>query len=418
MSAGDATAPESGTGQALGRARVTIGLCFLAALVEGIDLQSAGIAGPGVAQEFAFTPGQLGFILSGSYFGLICGASLGGRLADAFGRKYVLAGSLATYGVFALATTVTPDFLSMVSARLLTGLGLGGALANLVALTAEAAGPAFSNRAVALMYSGLPLGSIVSSGTGVGIEFSQWRIIFYTAGIVPLIVAPLLAFFLPESDLFLRKRAARAAEAIRARRAVRRESIWRVLFGEGRAITTLLLWVAIFCPHGALSLLLSWLPALLAAKGLGHAEASIVQVSLNVGSAIGILGFGFALGGAGRVGTMAAFGGAILATLALANASGLPMLMAGTMASGLFLSCCTYSAVNASPRYYRTLIRGTGVGGAIALSRLGSATGALAPGQLLVLGTGPDTVLLAAIPVVLVATLAMAGLFRRRVAED
>jgi AAHS family 3-hydroxyphenylpropionic acid transporter len=67
--------------------RTTIIFCVFAAMCEGIDLQAAGVAAPGIAAEFRPTPGQFGTFFSASTLGLLFGALIGGRVADSIGRK-------------------------------------------------------------------------------------------------------------------------------------------------------------------------------------------------------------------------------------------------------------------------------------------------------------------------------------------
>ena len=71
---------------------VTIGLCFMVALMEGLDLQAAGIAAVGMAQAFALDKMQMGWIFSAGILGLLPGALVGGMLADRHGRKRILLG--------------------------------------------------------------------------------------------------------------------------------------------------------------------------------------------------------------------------------------------------------------------------------------------------------------------------------------
>ncbi|WP_447109809.1 MFS transporter [Klebsiella pneumoniae] len=73
---------------------VTIGLCFMVALMEGLDLQAAGIAAVGMAQAFALDKMQMGWIFSAGILGLLPGALVGGMLADRHGRKRILLGSV------------------------------------------------------------------------------------------------------------------------------------------------------------------------------------------------------------------------------------------------------------------------------------------------------------------------------------
>ena len=141
---------------------VTIGLCFMVALMEGLDLQAAGIAAVGMAQAFALDKMQMGWIFSAGILGLLPGALVGGMLADRHGRKRILLGSVLLFGLFSLATALAWSFPTLLLARLLTGVGLGAALPNLIALTSEAAGSRFRGRAVSLMYCGVPIGAALA----------------------------------------------------------------------------------------------------------------------------------------------------------------------------------------------------------------------------------------------------------------
>ena len=156
------------------RLMLTIGLCFLVALMEGLDLQAAGIAAGGIAQAFALDKMQMGWIFSAGILGLLPGALVGGMLADRYGRKRILISSVALFGLFSLATAIAWDFPSLVFARLITGVGLGAALPNLIALTSEAAGPRFRGTAVSLMYCGVPIGAALAATLGfAGANFSM-----------------------------------------------------------------------------------------------------------------------------------------------------------------------------------------------------------------------------------------------------
>ncbi|ELV1419744.1 MFS transporter [Escherichia coli] len=168
------------------RLMLTIGLCFLVALMEGLDLQAAGIAAGGIAQAFALDKMQMGWIFSAGILGLLPGALVGGMLADRYGRKRILIGSVALFGLFSLATAIAWDFPSLVFARLMTGVGLGAALPNLIALTSEAAGPRFRGTAVSLMYCGVPIGAALAATLGFAGANLAWQTVFWVGGVVPL----------------------------------------------------------------------------------------------------------------------------------------------------------------------------------------------------------------------------------------
>src|SRR5688500_13852809 len=184
-------------------AALTIALCIGAAMIEGLDIQSAGVPAPRMGPEFGLDARSLGLVLAASPLGLLSGAALGGRLADRFGRKAVLIGSMIAFGVFTLGTGLADGYHSLLVMRLLTGLGLGGALPNLIALTAEAVGPSRRNTLVSITAAGMPVGGIVPSLLSVWFpEAADWRVIFWVGGLAPILVAGLMVPLLPESRRF------------------------------------------------------------------------------------------------------------------------------------------------------------------------------------------------------------------------
>lgn len=84
----------------------------------------------------------------------------------------------------------------------MTGVGLGAALPNLIALTSEAAGPRFRGTAVSLMYCGVPIGAALAATLGFAGANLAWQTVFWVGGVVPLILVPLLMRWLPESAVF------------------------------------------------------------------------------------------------------------------------------------------------------------------------------------------------------------------------
>ena len=66
---------------------ITVAICFLIAVIEGLDIQAAGIAAKGISEYFALDKSQLGIFFSAGILGLLPGALIGGRYADRIGRK-------------------------------------------------------------------------------------------------------------------------------------------------------------------------------------------------------------------------------------------------------------------------------------------------------------------------------------------
>lgn len=388
----------------------TLGLCFAIALLEGLDLQSVGVAAPRMAHEFGLSVSQMGLAFSAGTFGLLPGAMLGGWLADRIGRKHVLIASVCLFGLLSIATAQVSSFAMLVAVRALTGLGLGGAMPNLIALSSEAVDARSRSSAVAVMYCGIPFGGVIASLIGVLLAGdTEWRHIFYVGGVGPLLLAPLLLALLPESRAFLDVSASGAA----------RPSVGQTLFGGSRTGTTLALWLSYFCTLIVLYFLLNWLPSLMAAKGLACSQAGIVQIFFNIGSGLGVLGIGMSmdrLRPSRVVGGM--YAGIVLSLAALAIAPGLLWLSAAAFAAGMFVVGGQSVLYALAAIYYPTAMRGTGVGSAVAVGRLGSVVGPLAAAELLAMGRSAPVVIGASIPVTLVAAVAALLLIRRPQADD
>ena len=381
----------------------TIGLCFLVALMEGLDLQASGIAAQGMAAAFQLDKLHMGWVFSAGIFGLLPGAFLGGLLADRIGRKRVLMASVALFGLFSLVTTMAWDFNSLLVARCLTGVGLGAALPNLIALSSEVAAPRLRGTAVSLMYCGVPLGAALAAGIGIADLAGGWQVVFYVGGVVPLLIVPMLGLYLPESALF------------RSIKDTPPASVVQGLFRDGAALPTAMIWVSFFFTLMVVYILINWLPSLLVGQGFSGRQASWVMLALQIGAATGTLLLGWFMD---RLPAWALSALIYLGILASLTALGLAtemqsMLVAGFVA-GFFATggqCVLYAL---APHFYRSSVRTTGVGCAVAIGRLGAMNGPLVAGKMLALGTGTTGVMLASAPGIVIAALAMFYLSVRR----
>ena len=377
----------------------TIALCFVVAFLEGFDLQSTGVAAPHIAHEFGLSTAQMGWAFSLGTIGMLPGGALGGRLADRLGRKRVLTAAVAVFGIFSLATTQIWDFHSLLIARLMTGLGLGGAMPNLVALCSEAADARMRNTAVGLMYGGLPLGSAAAAAIAIiSTGDHSWQHIYYVGGLGPLFILPLLGFCLAESASFIANR----QHATQRRCAPYAEALWR----DGRTLTTLSLWTSYVSTLVVLFFLLNWLPSLVVGLGLSGAQAAEVQFLFNIGGGIGAALIGTLMDRAGRKRTVIGmYLGIAVGLLILSMANGFVSMVCGGMLAGLFLAGGQSVLYALASTLYPTHVRGTGIGATVAVGRLGSFLGPMAAGQLIAAGMGSAGLMVASIPVTLFAAL-------------
>src|SRR5258707_7138314 len=166
------------------RAYVVAGVGFLVAMVDGYDTLMLAFIAPLIAKEWALLPQTVGAIFASSYAGAALGATVIGIAADRFGRKAMLLASLALVGVFTMLCARSLNPTQLMALRAVAGLGLGGALSAITALTAENA-PAHRRRAtVTRMFLGFPRGAIVAGAVTTAImSYLRWRGVFALSGI-------------------------------------------------------------------------------------------------------------------------------------------------------------------------------------------------------------------------------------------
>lgn len=388
------------------RTWLTIALCFTVAVLEGIDFQAPGIAAKGMGLAFGLDKLQMGWVFSAGILGLLPGALIGGWLADRIGRKGVLIASVALFGIFSIATAHAWELYSLMLARLLTGVGLGAALPNLIALCSEGAGERLRGTAVSLMYCGVPIGAALAAMIGIVGYFDDWTVPFYVGGVLPLLVLPLLVLWLPESAAFKARQAAVSSEP--------RVPVMDGLFRNGAMLPTALLWVAYFFTLMVVYMLISWLPSLLVGQGFSGVQASWVVFTLQIGAAVGTLMLGVLMNTLRPLAIAALIYGGLLAALAALGIveSFVGMLFAG-FAAGMFATGGQGVLYALAPLFYRTEVRATGVGTAVAVGRLGAMSGPLVAGKMLALGTGTVGVMAASAPGLVVAGIAVFYLFVR-----
>jgi len=379
--------------------RSTLVYCACAALCEGIDLQAAGVAAAGIGGQFKLTADQFGTFFSSSTFGLFFGALIGGRLADSIGRKKVLVSSVAVFGLFSLLTAMAWDVPSLIAFRLLTGLGVGGALPMLLALVSEAGDGDGQGASVAVVYAATPFGGAIASLISLLATTAHWRLIFIVGGLLPLILTPLMVAGLRESVAFERARVMSAG--------MPKAGSFTAIFAGGRGPHTVLLWASFFLGLLLLYLLLNWLPTLLVSDGLTHLQAAGAQIGFNLGGAAAAVLIGCSLSGTLRTpAIMLTFISLPLLLILLAKAPAQPYLIVPTVA---LLGCSVMAAqaflYSMAPVTYPISIRGVGVGVAVAAGRIGSIVGPKLGGFLKAAGHGPSQLLLDLLPLVIVGSL-------------
>ena len=388
-----------------GKAKITLLLCLAIAIFEGFDLQSMGVAAPRMRAEFMLDNAQMAWAFSAAIIGTLPGAIVGGRLADIIGRKKVLIFSILLFGVMSLVTAFAANYELLLVIRFLTGLGMGGALPMMITLASEAVSSDRKGTAVSVMYSGIPFGGLLTSVVAMMLAGdAEWRHIFYVGGIAPILLIPLLLKLLPESSDYLQRKT----------QSQQTTSFMEVLFAKDRRMSTIQIWISFFCTLVVLYFLLNWLPLLMGAQGLSKLEANYIQMGYNVGRIFGSILMGMMLDKM-RMSFVIKFIylGILVSLCCLSFSPTVALLALSAVGCGLFIVGGQSALYGLAAMYYPTEMRGTGVGAAVAIGRIGSFAGPLLAGFLLSIGKSATIVIGSSIPVILIAAISALLLVRK-----
>ncbi|NPT38279.1 MFS transporter, partial [Paraburkholderia xenovorans] len=153
--------------------------------------------------------------------------------------------------------------------------------------------------------------------------------------------------------------------------------------------------------------LINWLPSLVLSRGLTRVQSGVVQMMFNIGGGIGAIVIASLMDRIGKRRTVTGMYLGIAAALAaLVAASGGVSMACGGLLAGLFLVGGQSVLYALASSVYPTHVRGTGVGAAVAVGRMGSILGPLIAGQLLAIGQSASVLLSASIPLIAVAAVA------------
>lgn len=387
---------------------VTVAICFLIAVIEGLDIQAAGIAAAGIREYFGLDSSQLGVFFSAGILGLLPGALIGGRVADRIGRKKVLIFSTAVFAIFTLCTVWVNSFSSLLVVRFLAGAGLGAAMPILITLASEAVTPQNRGRAVGLMYCGMPVGAAILSLVATTEFGANWKNVFYLGGLLPIIVIPLMIFLLPESKEYL-KTQNKSVDIVAAP-----QGSFKDLLNSDNLLRTICIWVSYFFTLMVVYIMLSWLPSLFTELGFTRKEGATAQFYFMISATVGTVVLGMLTDRWKKAYVIILMYGGILAGLLALNASNsLTQMYVAAALVGAFVIGCQGVLYAFGSMVYPTELRGTGVGTGSAVGRVGAMLGPVVAGQLLVAGFGAAGVISAAIPCIVISAVFMLLLVRR-----
>ncbi|MFJ1258285.1 MFS transporter [Cupriavidus sp. CuC1] len=386
-------------------------LCWFAILAEGYDLGVMGTIVPALLNDpqWKLTTLELGQMSSAALVGTLFGAYFISPLSDLAGRKKLLIACVALFSISMLAAVwaPTPGYFSL--ARALGGLGLGGVISVAAALTIEYSPPHRRNLNFALMYSGYPIGALVSAVVGIGyMEQYSWRAVV-AIGALPLVFIPVLMIWLPESLEFLMAKGlhqrakaladrlgmdmpppgAQAAAATQPPRAAIKAMIGEV-FSKKNALGTVCLWIAQLSVVMAMYGLGTWLPQIMRKNGYDLGSSLSLFAAFNLAAAIGGVVIGRIADYCGPRRTICAgyLVGAI-AILALSQKNDLFVNYVLVGLAGFGTIAVALVQLGYIANYYAPHARASGTGWAVGIGRFGAMAGPLVGGYTAGLNVSP-----------------------------
>jgi AAHS family 4-hydroxybenzoate transporter-like MFS transporter len=408
-------------------------LSLLCMTFEGYDTYAVSYIGPTLLTLWHLSARTLGVIFAAATVGSAVGYLAIGPLADRIGRRIPVIIGTAAFGAASILSTSATQSATFIAWRFVVGLALGAVLPNIVAIAAEVTPARRRSLVIVVLYSGFAIGSALAGLiAGRLMPAFGWAAVLRVGGGVPLALSLAMWRWLPESPRFitLRDPADPRLPGLLARLSgdsapppgacftlqgerLRRQPI-QDLFSEGRARSTLMIWLVLSMDVTTIGALVYWIPTLLNATGQSAAAGINFSVVLLIGGIIGAFIIGWCMDRFGlyRVLIPAHLCATIFIVSFAVLVKSSPVAVA--LLIGLTLNGGTSGSQGLLARLYPTALRTTGVGWASAISRLIGVAQPLLLGVMLAAHWTPATTLLVCSVPTIISMLALSVLSRDR----
>jgi len=180
-------------------------LCTFVQICDAYDVNAIGVSVPSLTHAWNLPGPAFTWAFLWSSIGIMVGALSAGPIGDRIGRRPLLIGSMTIFGLASLLTAFAGSLMTLSVLRFFTGLGIGGGFPGAATLTGDYAPHRLRATMIMATFTGAPFGGLVCGQlAGFLLPRYGWPSIFLVGGVVPLLMVPVLALWLPESADFSR----------------------------------------------------------------------------------------------------------------------------------------------------------------------------------------------------------------------
>ena len=370
-------------------------ICTAMMMIDGYDLYVVGWVLPALSTDYGVSRTDLTSVLMIQQVGMLVGGYFIAPLADRIGRRKLLLFCVIAVALSSFVTILAGNVMEFTVCRVLTGIFAGAIVPNLLAMISEMAPKKFRATMATIVLGGAMGGALIGAFIQAFVlEQHGWQGAFWVGAILPVLMLPIIYFFMPESLRYFVQRepqnpqiktiAAQIepglgeninfVENIDQTEASEKESFAGQIIGKRHIVRSVLLWLAFLCSFNFISFYASWATTIF--KDLMHMSWSEVAQMTTMHMGFGIVGtllagilsdrFGFKI-----VVPILMIGGAISAIFIGISGAGFFMLIALAMMSmGHVGGQAGLAAL--SPTIYSPRVRATGVGWAYGAGRIGA----------------------------------------------
>ncbi|TCB79057.1 MFS transporter [Acinetobacter sp. ANC 3781] len=376
--------------------KIAFVFAFISLVIDGIDIMLLSFSLTSLKAEFGLTSFQAGMLGSSSLAGMALGGITGGWACDKFGRVKTIAWSVVFFSIMTCILGFTQSYEQFMILRFIGAFGLGSLYMACNTLMAEYVPTKYRTTVLGTLQTGQTVGYIVATLlAGAIIPDHGWRMLFYVT-IVPAAFALIFMRFVPEPaswqeakiEQFKRKelKIEPTPETVTAK--APSESVYKRIFGHTQHRKMFLLWMstAAFLQFGYYGVN-NWMPTYLETElNMNFKALTGYMVGAYTAMILGKIIAGYAADKLGRRATFV-FG-------TVATAAFLPVIIFYNTPGNIAYLLITFGflygipyGVNATymAETFSTDVRGTAIGGAYNMGRLGAA---IAPATIGIIAAG------------------------------